>query len=88
MQDPWIFLLAGQLGSFGRLENLAAGTAYYCAIADSEGLSRTFWFRTAPDRASVSADRALKVPAGTPLFDSHGKGRVITIPRRPGRRCR
>ena len=84
MQDPWIFLLAVQLGSFGRLENLAAGTAYYCAIADSEGLSSTF----SPDRASVSAARALKVPAGTPLFDSHGKGRVITIPRRPGRRSR
>ena len=88
MQDPWIFLLAGQLASFGRLENLAAGTAYYCAIADSEGLSRIFWFRPAPGMASVSTDRPLNIPAGTPLFDSNGKGRVITIPRRPGRRSR
>jgi hypothetical protein len=41
----------GMNNTFARLENLAADTAYYCAIADSEGLSRTFWFRTAPDRA-------------------------------------
>ncbi|MFT5122977.1 MAG: hypothetical protein ACI9TH_000282 [Kiritimatiellia bacterium] len=36
--------------TFSALKNLQPDTAYYCALADSEGLSRTFWFRTAPNK--------------------------------------
>ncbi len=34
---------------FVRLENLKSDTAYYFVISDSHGVSRRFWFSTAPD---------------------------------------
>ena len=34
---------------FARLENLLPNTAYYFVVKDSEGVSKRFWFKTAPD---------------------------------------
>jgi len=35
---------------FARIENLKPDTAYYFVIKDSEGVSKRFWFKTAPDK--------------------------------------
>lgn len=38
---------------FARLSNLKPNTSYYFVIADSEGSSRRFWFKTAPNEPSA-----------------------------------
>lgn len=39
----------GMRNYFARLKNLNPNTTYYFVIKDSEGLSKRFWFKTAPD---------------------------------------
>ncbi len=43
----------GMNNYFVNLKNLQPNTAYYFVIADSEGVSRRFWFRTLPDDPSI-----------------------------------
>jgi hypothetical protein len=41
--------------NFVRLAGLIPNTAYYFVIKDSEGVSKRFWFKTAPDRFGFKA---------------------------------
>ncbi len=44
------YVYKGMIHQFVRLTELYPDTAYYFVIRDPDGVSRRFWFRTAPDR--------------------------------------
>lgn len=50
----------GMRNHFVRLKGLKPDTRYYVVIKDSEGLSRTLWFKTAPN----TPDKRLSIVAG------------------------
>lgn len=56
----------GMVNHFVRLSGLRPNTSYYFVIRDSEGSSKRFWFRTAPDDPTVR----LSVIAGGDSRDS------------------
>lgn len=61
----------GMNNYFARLTNLQPNTAYYFVIADSEGVSERFWFRTLPNTPNTP----LSIVAGG---DSRRSGSEIT----------
>ncbi len=64
-------LYAGMENNFVRLNDLSPNTSYYFVIKDSEGVSKRYWFRTAP----MEPDSRLSFIAG-------GDSRNNPVPRR------